>query len=56
MKFCPGLNADVNVSKDFMKVFNVMLFKFQILSVIAETKSLHHYCLSALKVTSYDKM
>ena len=38
MKCCPGLNADVNVNKDFKKVFNVMLFKYQIFSVIAETK------------------
>jgi hypothetical protein len=38
MKCCPGLNADVNVNKDLKKVFNVMLFKFQIFEVIAETK------------------
>ena len=38
MKCCPGLNADVNVNKDLKKVFNVMLFEFQISSVIAETK------------------
>ena len=37
-KCCPVLNADVNVRKHFMKVFNVMLLKFQISSVIAETK------------------
>ena len=38
MKCCPGLNAVVNVNKDFKKVFNVMLFEFPIALVIAETK------------------
>jgi hypothetical protein len=38
MKCCPGLNADVNVNKDFKKVFNVMLFEFPIALVIAETE------------------
>ena len=55
IKCCPSLNVDVNVSKDVMKVLYLMLFKFQISSVIAGN-ALHRYCLPVSKLISYDQM